>query len=174
MEDSFLEEFERFFKENENVLYRIVRGFTDSKDTAKEIVIEAMMAVYERWEKVRNFDNRTGYAVRIAINRAKKRYMLKKVRGWLVFLPDDEMLSKESPLENPETAALQSEQEEWLKRELENLRANEKRIILLKDIDKFKFEEISSILNLKLPTVKSIYRRGKVKLKERWEVKYAQ
>ncbi len=173
MED-FLQEFERFFKDNENVLYRIVRGFTDSKETAKEIVLETMMTVYERWTKVRDFENKTGYAVRIAVNKAKKRYIMRKVKGWLIFLPDEELLLKESGGENPELKALRFEEEEWLSRELENLRKDEKRIILLKDLEKLKFEEIASFLKLKLPTVKSIYRRGKLKLKERWEVKYAE
>lgn len=173
MEDSFIREFERFFKENENVLYRIVRGFTESKDTAKDIVLESMMVVYERWGKVRDFENKTGYAVRIAVNRAKKKYLVKKMKNWLIFLPDDELQSKESGIENPEIKAVRTEQEEWLGKELDKLRKNEKNIILLKDLDKLKFEEIASLLELKLPTVKSIYRRGKIKLAKLWEVKYA-
>ncbi|MGA2142083.1 MAG: sigma-70 family RNA polymerase sigma factor [Brevinematales bacterium] len=172
MEESILREFESFFKNNENVLYRIVRGFTDSKDSAKEIVLEALMAVYERWEKVRTFENKTGYAVRIAVNRAKKRYLVNKVKSWLIFLPDEDLIDKENGLGSPEVSALKAEQEEWLGNELDRLRADEKRIILLKDLEKLKFEEIGSALNLKLPTVKSIYRRGKNKLKDRWEDRY--
>jgi RNA polymerase sigma-70 factor (ECF subfamily) len=173
MEDSFIREFERFFKDNENVLYRIVRGFTESGDLAKDIVLETMMALYERWKKVRNFENKTGYAVRIAINKAKKKYLLKKASGWLLFLPDDELISKESGANNPELIAVRGEQEEWLAREIDKLRVDERRIILYKDIDKLKFEEISILLKLKLPTVKSIYRRGKLKLAKNREAKYA-
>jgi DNA-directed RNA polymerase specialized sigma24 family protein len=95
------------------------------------------------------------------------------MKGWLIFLPDEELLSKESGIENPEVKAIRSEQEEWLSIELDRLKKTEKDIILLKDIDKLKFDEISSFLNLKLPTVKSIYRRSKLKLTKLWEARYA-
>lgn len=174
MAGSLEKEFELFFKENENILYRIIRGFTDSKDSAKDIVMEAMMIVYDRWEKVRNFNNRTGYAVRVAINKAKKNLMMRRLKSWLVFQPDEELLSNASTLESPEDFAVYRDQEKWLAEELDNLKENEKRIILLKDMEKKKFEDISALLNMKLPTVKSIYRRGKLKLTRSWEVRYAE
>lgn len=165
-------EFESFFKETENTIFRIVKSYVKSTDTAKDIVLEVMMKVYQRWERVRSFDNKTGYAVRIGINMAKKYLMDNKVKSFIPFIYDGEDVEIASHYKNPEASMIKSEEEEWLEKELGNLKDIEREIILLKDIDRKKFEEIAVIFNKKLPTIKSHYRRGKIKLSRKLEEIY--
>jgi RNA polymerase sigma factor (sigma-70 family) len=165
-------DFEAFFKENENTLYKIVRSYVRSRDTAKDIVLETMMRVYERWERVQHFDNKTGYAIRIGINMAKKFLIENRIKGFIPIFKDEDSSELFSHNHTPETSFFNSEEDKWLENELNNLKEIEKNIILLKDIDKKKFEEIAEIFHQKLPTVKSHYRRGKIKLASRLEEIY--
>lgn len=162
--------FDLFFKENENVLYRIVKGYVYSRDSAKDIVIEAMMKVYEKWERMENFENKTGYAVRIAINMAKKYLVERRLKGH--FTVDLDNIEDIPFHENPEDIIMTKEEMKELETELGRLKDIERNIILLKDIERKKFDEIAQILTKKVPTIKSLYRRGKLKLSKRMEEVY--
>ncbi len=164
--------FELFFKENENTLYKIIRSYVKSPDTAKDIVLETMMKIYERWENVQYFENSVGYAVRIGINMAKKNLMENKLKSFLPILGDDGNQNLASNTYNPENSVLKDEEDTWLEQELYKLKEIERNVIILKDIDKKKFEEIAGIFNQKLSTVKSHYRRGKIKLSKKLEEIY--
>ncbi len=174
MDEQRIREFEVFFKENENTVYRIIKGYTKSHDAAKDIVLESMMVVYDNWNRIKNYENKTGYIVKIAINKVKKRFLTEKVKNWLTFQSDEESLRNVYIKDDPEEKVLHMEEEEWLERELQKLKEAEKNIIIFKDRDKMKFDEIAALLNIKLPTVKSLYRRGKLKLAREWEASYAE
>jgi RNA polymerase sigma-70 factor (ECF subfamily) len=162
------EDFESFFRKNENTVYRIVKGYIFSRDTAKDIVIETMMKVYERWDKIREFENATGYTVRIAINLAKKYLTDRKLKG--LFSLDEDAINNIPAWGNPEDIVMTAEETRKIEEELGQLKEIERNVILLKDVDKMKFEEIAGVLSQKLPTVKSHYRRGKIKLAKRLEI----
>ncbi len=165
-------EFEIFFKENQNTLYRIVKSYVKSRDTAKDIVLETMMIIYDKWQRVLNFENKTGYAVRIAINKAKKMLLSKKLKKWLPLLHSEDEEQWISNLETPEEAFIRQEENRFVENELQKLKENERNIIILKDIDEKKLVEIAVIMNMNLSTVKSHYRRGKLKLSKMWEANY--
>ncbi len=168
------QDFELFFKKHQNTIFRIVRGYVRQKDTAEDIVLETMAVIHARWDRVKTFENPAGYAVRVAINRAKRHLLARKVGSWLSFHEPENSPEVGSPAGNPESAVLKKEEEEWLTRELGALRDMERVVILIKDIDRKKFEEVAEILEMKLPTVKSIYRRAKMKLARRWEEAHGQ
>lgn len=165
-------DFEAFFRENQKTVFRIIRSYVRERDTAQDILMETMYAVYKRWDRVKDFENKTGYTVRIGINRAKKHLIQKKVKGVVRSFYDDEEHDIRSRNRDPEAAAIHNDEDGWLENEMDNLKDIEKNIIVLKDLDQKKFEEIAGFLGMKLPTVKSLYRRAKLKLSGKWEAKY--
>jgi RNA polymerase sigma factor (sigma-70 family) len=165
-------EFEEFFRQNQNTVFRIIRSYVRERDTAMDILMETMYAVYQRWERVRNFDNRTGYTVRVGINRAKKHLVKSRVASAVRFFRENEEHEISSNVRDPEKTALHNEEDGWLMSEIDKLKEVERNIIILKDMDSKKFEEIADLFGMKLPTVKSLYRRAKIKLSEKWEAKY--
>ena len=165
-------EFEQFFRENEALLFRLVRGYVHSRDKAQDIVLEAMTIVYRNWERVRNFENRTGYLVRIGINMAKKSLLFQKKEKVIYLEDQDSMDYLFRPSASPENIAIWGEEDLFLKKCLSSLREEERNVIMLRDLERKRFEDIAGILGIKLPTVKSHYRRGKINLAGKMEAYY--
>ena len=89
-----------------------------------------------------------------------------------IFTEDEKTIEFPANTLNPEEMYFSTEDDKMLEDELDKLKDIEKTIILLKDLDGKKFEEISKITDQGVSTVKSLYRRGKIKLAKRLEVIY--
>ena len=105
-------------------------------------------------------DNPTGYLVRSGINLAKT-YLKKSNMLRTVEISENVM---SNPTDSPDKIFIQKQQNRALEAELHRLNEKERNIILLKDMSGHKFSDIADLLSIKLPTVKSIYRRAKIKL----------
>ncbi len=152
-------DFEIFFKQHQKMIYRMICRYVRKSDVAEELVLDSFMKVYERWDRVSMFENPVGYLVRVSINRAKKEVLKRKVIEFFPF--EEELVSRR---DHPEDRVLVKEENEQMQLLLDKLKSVEKEIISLKDLDGLKFGDIVSALQMKLPTVKSHYRRGKEKL----------
>ncbi|MGC8765518.1 MAG: RNA polymerase sigma factor [Brevinematia bacterium] len=167
MDEKIKDEFDSFFQANQNLIYRIIRGYVKDIETAKDILIESFVVVYERWKVVSKMENPVGYAVRVAVNRAKKSLMLNNVKK--IFFSDLRENDPDPRDLGVEEIITKREKNEWLGNEIEKLKDIEKQVLLLKDGEDLKLNEIADILQLNLSTAKSHYRRAKLKILKRWE-----
>lgn len=158
-------EFDKFFMDNQNLLFRIVNGYVKDREVAKDIVVETMYIVYEKWEKVIKMDNAVAYAVRVAVNRAKRFLLSNKVKSIFFSNIENDIESKM----RIEDEAIDREKIMWLNKAVNDLNENERSVILLRETEMLKFEEIADILSLNISTVKTLYRRGKLKILKKWE-----
>lgn len=160
-----VKEFDKFFIDNQNLLFRIVNSYVKDREIAKDIVIETMYIVYEKWEKIIKMDNAIAYAVRVAINKAKKVLLSNKVKSIFFSNIENEI---ESTM-RIEDEAIDREKAEWLNSAINKLNEDERNVIFLREMEMLKFEEIARVLSLNLSTVKTLYRRGKLKILKKWE-----
>lgn len=167
MEEREKIDFEEFFKENQNLIYRIIRGYIRDTEIAKDILIESFLTIYERWGNVSKMENPLGYTVRVAVNRAKKSLILNNLKR--IFFSDLNENDPTPEVSGIEEVVLNREKNEWLNNEIKKLKDYEKQILLMRDGENLKFNEISKILGLNLSTVKSYYRRAKLKILKKWE-----
>ena len=65
--------FEGFFASEQTRLLRAVYLLTGNVQEAEEIVQDAFMAVWERWDRVRAMDEPVGYLYRAALNRHRSK-----------------------------------------------------------------------------------------------------
>ena len=65
--------FDVFFADESQTLYRRMWLVTRDRYEAEEIVQDAFLSVYERWDRVSAMDDPTGYLYRTAFNAWKKR-----------------------------------------------------------------------------------------------------
>jgi DNA-directed RNA polymerase specialized sigma24 family protein len=72
--------FEAFSADNHARLYTALCLVTGSRHEAEEVMQEALVRVWERWEKVGRLDAPTGYLYRAAMNLAPSRYRLHGAR----------------------------------------------------------------------------------------------
>ena len=61
--------FEDFFEAEHLRLYRALFIVTNNRHEAEELMQEAFLKVWERWDRVRRMDDPTGYLYRTAMNR---------------------------------------------------------------------------------------------------------
>jgi len=152
--------YETFFTEHQNRVYRVILGYVREHETAQDLTIEAFMRVYDRWDRVRTMENPGGYLMRTGINCART-YLRKQVKRRTVPVTDRETSGRQ---QSPELLFFRNEEYRALERSLLCLKERERNVIIMKDIAGHTFKEISGELGVKLPTVKSLYRRGKIKL----------
>lgn len=69
-----LREFEDFFEAESGTLYARLCLVTGNRAEAEEIMQEAFLKLWERWDRVGGLDNPTGYLYRTAMNVFRKRY----------------------------------------------------------------------------------------------------
>jgi RNA polymerase sigma factor (sigma-70 family) len=65
--------FEGFFERNHTRLLRGLYLVTGNAQEAEEIMQDAFLAVWERWDRIREMDDPTGYLFRTAMNRSRSR-----------------------------------------------------------------------------------------------------
>jgi RNA polymerase sigma-70 factor (ECF subfamily) len=65
--------FEEFFEAESRVLFRRLCLVTGNRYEAEEVMQDAFVVVFERWERVQEMDDPTGYLYRTAFNVFKKR-----------------------------------------------------------------------------------------------------
>jgi DNA-directed RNA polymerase specialized sigma24 family protein len=65
--------FEEFFETERGRLFGAIYLMTGSVEEAEEIVQDAFLVVWERWDRVRTMERSTGYLYRIAMNRFRSR-----------------------------------------------------------------------------------------------------
>jgi len=153
-------EFEGFFREYQNSVQKLIAGYVGNRETAEDLAVEAFIRVFNRWNRIRKMENPAGYLMRTGINLAKT-YL--RDRGKLRTVDITENPASK-PLETPDNIFFRNEDNRTVERQLLRLKEKERNIVIMKDISGHTLKEISDVLDVKLPTVKSLYRRAKLKL----------
>ncbi|HJY31569.1 MAG TPA: sigma factor, partial [Actinomycetota bacterium] len=65
--------FEAFFEAEHERLFRALYLVTGNAQEAEELMQDAFVAVWERWDRVSGMDDPTGYLFRTAMNRFRSR-----------------------------------------------------------------------------------------------------
>src|SRR5919198_6661964 len=60
--------FEAFFEAETDTLFRRLCLVTGNRAEAEEIAQDAFLRIWERWDRVADFDDRVGYLYRVAMN----------------------------------------------------------------------------------------------------------
>ncbi len=68
-----LMDFGGFYRESWDRVYRPLAVILRDHELARESVDEAMVRAYQKWSKVRNYDNPVGWVYRVALNYARNR-----------------------------------------------------------------------------------------------------
>ncbi|WP_100407524.1 RNA polymerase sigma factor [Bacillus solitudinis] len=144
-----------------NQLYATILRMTKQPQDAQDLVQECFIKVYRQLSKYDHQGSFKSWIYRVAINHCmdefrKKRYKIKHVE-----FQD----SVSEPRTNPEMIFLKKEKERQLERLLLNLPEDERMIILLRYIQELSYEEISTLVDLPLSTVRNKLHRAKKKMR---------
>lgn len=147
-----LTSFEEFFRSHHDPVYRaICTTLGGEVDLAADAVDEAMARAYQRWAKVRDYDNPSGWVYRVALNYARTRLRRRARRHSAPF----DQPAIDAPGFDPALFAA-----------LMDLPIDRRAVIVLKYYFDWTIPQISAALDVPAGTVKSRLGRGLDRLRE--------
>jgi RNA polymerase sigma-70 factor (ECF subfamily) len=149
-------------------LYNAAVRLVDNQDDAADVVQEAFLNAYQSLHTFKGDAEFFTWLYRIAFNSA---ISLKRKRRAVVSLDAggrDGPLDPDDPSEyvRPGAALERSEDEAQLRDALERLSHEHREVLVLKDIEGYKYEEIAAILDVPIGTIRSRLHRARLELRD--------
>lgn len=154
-------------------LYRYVGDIRTAEDLAQETFLRV-------YRKIGNYDPTAKFSTwlyTIAVNLAKDEFKRRsrhpaKSLDWMSGAGND--TTRNVPVladdgVRPEHSLEKDEMQDHVQKALHRLKVEERRILILKDVQELSYDEIAGILELPLGTVKSRISRARLAFKEVWK-----
>lgn len=157
--------FEALLAEHSDRVYAHVARILGAGPEAEDVVQDACISA---WRSIASFEGTSfrAWLFRIATNRAIDVVRARRRRGELPLEPneDEEQTWAEPVAGGPEPVDLASEQETFrlVEAALARLPAEQRAVVVLRDVEGFDYEEIARITATELGTVKSRIHRGRL------------
>jgi RNA polymerase sigma-70 factor, ECF subfamily len=150
--------FEGLFQAEHQALFRALYLIVGNAQEAEELMQEAFLKVWERWDRVSRMDNPAGYLCRIAVNGARSR-----IRR-LALAARRTIAAATPPTPDPfADVDLRDE----LVRALAALSERQRMALVLNDLMDVPAEDSARLLRVKPPTVRSLASQARAALKVR-------
>ena len=172
-DDAFGEIVERYEKLVFNAACRVLSSSGRSTDAADEIAEDAFV---KAWRNIRSFRgdcSLSTWLYRIAVNTAKDRLRSDARHASLSLTlsdEDDEVHEWDVPVTSgdtvPEDAVERQETILAVRRAIEELPEDMRKVVVMRDINEMPYSDIAEILGIELGTVKSRLSRGRAALKK--------
>lgn len=172
-----MEAFAELVTEFQPLVYSVTLRIVRDPEEARDVTQETFLRIYRNFDRFRGEASLKTWVCRIAVNQAlnSQRWWKRRRRAETQSL--DEPLLEEtndrvslgatlaSNAASPEAAALAHEQQRQLERALGELKKDFRIAVALRDIEGMSYEEIASILEISVGTVKSRIARGREMLR---------
>jgi RNA polymerase sigma-70 factor (ECF subfamily) len=151
-------------------LYPTMLRLTGSADDALDLLQDAFLRAFEKLDRFQGESSFYTWVYRIAVNLALSGRRRRRVtarlgigggRGELLDPQDDSSLSDPTlPLER-------AERDDLIQSALNSLADDHRAVVVMKEFDGLRYEEIAAILNVPVGTVRSRLHRARLDLRER-------
>jgi RNA polymerase sigma-70 factor (ECF subfamily) len=146
--------FEDLFAAEHRRLFRALFLMTGSTEDAEELMQDAFLRVWERWDRVGRMDNPGGYLCRIAVNGARSRTRRLKLLAKRSIAPG-----------TVQDAFAAADLRDELVRALAGLTLRQRTALVLTDLMDMPADESARLLGVKAPTVRSLASQARAALK---------
>lgn len=168
-----MEAFAELVTEFQPLVYSVTLRIVRDPEEARDMTQETFLRIYRHFDRFRGEASLKTWVCRIAVNQAlnSQRWWKRRRRAETHSL--DEPLQQEgddrlslgatlaSTADSPETEAIAHERQQQLERALGTLKKDFRIAVALRDIEGMSYEEIASILEISVGTVKSRIARGR-------------
>ena len=147
--------FEAFFDENRSRLFGALCLITGSRQEAEEIAQDAFLRLWERWDRVSELEDPTGFLFRTAMNlfRNRLRRAALAVRRTLDLTPSSDDL-----------AAVEDRDE--LVRAMRGLTPHQRAALVLTGYLGYSSEEAAHVLGVRASTVRALATKGRASVRD--------
>jgi len=146
--------FEEFYEREQRSLFGAMCLITGSRHEAEEITQEAFVRVWERWDRVQNVENPSGYLYRTAMNVFRMRYRRAKIAARRVA----NVITKTDDLDVFEARF-------DLDRGLAELTPRQRAAVVLTELLEIPSAEAGTALGIKASTVRKLAQQGRAALR---------
>lgn len=154
--------FEKLFASEHASVFRALYLITGSTQEAEELMQDAFLRVWERWDRVQEMDNPAGYLCRVAVNGARSRVRRLKVTAKRAFVPG-----------LPEDPFAAADLRDELVRALASLTERQRLALVLTDLMDLPADETAKLLGIRPPTVRSLASQARAALRVTMEAEDA-
>lgn len=147
--------FEAFVADHSTRLFRALYLMTGSRHEAEEVMQDAFLALWERWDRVGAMDDPTGYLFRTAMNLWRKRVR----RASVALRKAISVAPKADPFSDVEDRDV-------VFRALRELRPPERAAIVTTSLLGYSSEEAGQLLGMSASTVRMHASRGRAAMKD--------
>lgn len=157
-------------------LYNATLRIVSHPDDAADIVQEAFINAFQSLASFKGDSEFYTWLYRIAFNAAATQARKRRPRVFLDSRDSREgtpvrELADPSPESRPETAAERRDEEKKLQTALERLSHEHRSVLVLKDMEGWKYEEIAEVLAVPIGTIRSRIHRARLELRDLLEEK---
>lgn len=147
-------EFEDLFAAEHEQLFRALYLITGSSQESEELMQDAFLKVWERWDRIRVMENPAGYVCRVAVNgaRSRSRRLAIAARRTLPFTASEDAFA---------AADLRDE----LVRALKTLTPRQRMALVMTDLLGFSSDEAADVLGVTAGTVRALASHGRAALR---------
>jgi RNA polymerase sigma-70 factor (ECF subfamily) len=150
-------------------LYPTMLRLTGSADDALDLLQDAFLRAYEKLDKFQGESSFYTWVYRIAVNLALSGRRRRKVT--LRFTRpdhDDSIDPQDESLASDPTLPLEiAERDELIQAALDALAADHRAVVVMKEFDGLRYEEIAAVLGVPVGTVRSRLHRARLELRDR-------
>ena len=171
--------FERLVAEHTNDVYALLYRLTADPEEARDLTQETFLRAFQSISRFRGDANLKTWIYRIAVNQARNRWRWWRRRRREVTVSLDATDDRHSqPLGatlrnddavDPEQETLAKERESQLREALLGLRQSYREAVILRDVERFSYEEVADTLQISIGTVKSRISRGRLEMRRKLE-----
>jgi RNA polymerase sigma factor (sigma-70 family) len=158
-----LARFEQAILPHLDAAYNLARWLTRNDHDAQDMVQEACLRAFKFFDGFHGVDARA-WLLTIVRNTCYT-WLEQNRRGQAMTSFDEEIHTVEEDALNPSALALKSGDREMLKQSLEQLPAEFREVIVLRDLEELSYKQIAEVINVPLGTVMSRLARARARLK---------
>jgi RNA polymerase sigma factor (sigma-70 family) len=147
--------FEELFAAHHERLFRALYLIVGSSHEAEELMQDAFLGVFERWDRI---DNPVGYLYRTALNATRSRFRRLAMAAKRTITPGE-----------PEDPFAAADLRDELVRALKDLPERQRAALVLVDLLDYSSEDASKLLGVTPATVRSLASHGRAALKAQME-----
>jgi RNA polymerase sigma-70 factor, ECF subfamily len=160
---------EEFVRQYSSRVYSLAYQLTRSSSAAEEIMQEVFITVISKIATLENENYFSTWLYRVTANAAYG--FLRKEKKHRDLVPVDDVEAGSAALHDfsdlPDDILLSDESRDILRQAIDKLPETLRTIIILKDVEGLKNEEIAEAMKLSLPAVKSRVHRGRLMLRDK-------
>lgn len=158
---------EAFVRRFQGRIYGLAYHYVSHAEDARDLAQEVFIRIYQNLLQVPDEDGLLPWMLRITRNACIDHLRRRKARPPLGDIPVEDLYGLAAATQNPEEQQLEAARKTAVHRALQELTQLNREMILLKEIQGLPMEEIATMLEVPLGTVKSRSNRARLELAQK-------